>query len=420
MSEIEIEDISSLNEESFLPNFIKEHNVMLCDKNATTSDLIQLVIEKYGPTSAFYIINIGEVIRRVQLWKKLFPTVESCYAVKANPNPILCKLLAACGVGFDVASIDEINIVKNLVNDKSKIIFAHPIKPTNSIVYSRVVDVDNLVFDSEHELYKIKLHHPKAKLFMRLKVNDSKSLCKFSDKFGVPKEDIEFLLDLAHKMNLNVVGISFHVGSGCKDALQYYEAIELAKYAFDVAKNKDYYTFNILDLGGGFSGGNDLESMQLLNEISTQVYRALKDFFDYDIDNNNGLKIIAEQGRFYSTESHKLVLNVIGKKIKIDKETKEKSQTIYLNDGTYGSFSSIKNDHQTPIILPYNNDDIEKYRTRVEGNSCDSIDLISENMLLPELEVSDMVYVEAMGAYSLASSSKFNGLYIKDFFYVMT
>ena len=419
MDSIEFEDYVSSNEESFLPNFIKEHNVMLCDKNATTSDLIQSIIEKYGPTSAFYIINIGDTIRRVQLWKKLFPTIDAYYAVKANSNPILCKLLAFCGLGFDVASIDEINIVKNLVNDKSKIIFAHPIKPVNSIIYSRVVDVDNLVFDSEHELYKIKLHHPKAKLLMRLKVDDKGSVCRFSNKFGISKEDIEFILDLAHKMNLNVVGVSFHVGSNCKDATQYYSAIEMAKYAFDVAKTKDYM-FDIIDVGGGFSGSNDDSSIELLNEISLEIYRAMKDFFNYDTENENKIKLIAEPGRFFCTSSHTLVLNVIGKKIKIDHDTKEKIQTIYLNDGLYGSFSAIKNDHQNPEILPYNNDDIDKYKTTLQGNTCDGIDVVCENTVLPELEISDMVYVESFGSYTIASSSQFNGFYIKDFYYVMT
>jgi len=70
---------------SFLPNFIKEHNVIIVDKKeATTSDLIQTIIEKYGPSGAFYIVNIGDILRRVQLWKKLFPTIDPHYAVKSN------------------------------------------------------------------------------------------------------------------------------------------------------------------------------------------------------------------------------------------------------------------------------------------------------------------------------------------------
>jgi hypothetical protein len=45
--------------ETFLPNFIKDHDVLIINKkDATTQDFIQLIIEKYGPPGAFYIVNI--------------------------------------------------------------------------------------------------------------------------------------------------------------------------------------------------------------------------------------------------------------------------------------------------------------------------------------------------------------------------
>ncbi len=404
--------------ESFLPNFIKDHDVLIINKkDATTEDYIQLIIEKYGPPCAFYIVNIGDILRRIQLWKKIFPTIDAYYAVKSNPSHVICELLGSCGIGADVASIEEINIVKNKVHDLSKIIFAHPIKPINSIVYARTVDVDKLVFDSEHELYKIKLHHPHAELFMRLKVDDKDSECRFSEKFGVEKDDIEFLLDLASKMHLNVVGVSFHVGSNCRNPRQYYFAFEMAKYAFDIGKTKGY-AFNVIDIGGGFSGTADEEEML---KTSEEIYNGLRVFFDYTIDNaeSTGLNLISEPGRFFCTNSHTLVLNVIGKKVKIDKTTGEKIQTLYLNDGTYGSFSAINYDHQKPEIIPYNNDDVEKYRTVAFGFSCCGQDMICDNSMLPELEISDLVYVKNFGAYTVASSSKFNGLYVNDFYYIM-
>jgi ornithine decarboxylase len=407
------------DELSFLPNLIKEHNVILANKNATTPDLIQIVIEKYGPSSAFYICNLGNILRRVQLWKKLFPKITAYYAVKSNPSPILCKLLGALGMGMDVASQEEINLVKNLVSDKSKIVYAHPVKSISSISYSRTVDVDLLVFDSEHELYKIKLSHPYSKLLMRLKVDDRNSLCRFSEKFGVDKDDIDFLLDLAHKMGLDVIGFSWHVGSNCKNAHQYYTAIEMTKYAFDIAKQKGFSP-TMIDIGGGFTGNDDVQSINLLNETSEEIYRAMKDFFNYDTENENNIKLIAEPGRFFCTNFCTLTLNVIGKKVKIDKNTGEKTQVLYLPDGLYGSFSNITYDHQKPELIPYNNDDVQKYKTTFQGSTCCSIDKICENVLMPELEVGDLVYVEEMGAYTISSSSQFNGFHVNNFFYVLT
>ena len=407
--------------ESFLPNFIKENNVMLVESTSTTSDLIQNIIEKYNPDGSFYIIDIGRIIRRVKLWKEIFPLVDPFYAVKCNSSKLICKLLSLMGIGFDVASVSEINIVKNIVNDLHKVIYANPVKDSNSIRYARTTDIDFLTFDSEHELYKLKLYHPNSKLLIRLKVNDKDSECTFSEKFGVEKEEIEKLLTLAHSMQLDIVGTCFHCGSNCKNPKQYYEAIELSKYAFDIAF-KIGFQFNILDIGGGFSGLNDNVSLKLLTETSTEVTTALNKMFNYSEDTKESteFKVIAEPGRFFVTDSHTLVLSVIGKKIKTDKESGKKRMIYHLSDGTYGSFSCINYDHQIPILIPYNNDDIEKYESVIFGNTCDGLDKICNSTLLPELTISDLVYCENFGSYCLASASSFNGFSVTDFFYVMT
>lgn len=419
-SSMEQQNDSEEQNESFLPTFIKENDVMLVDSSSTTSDLIQNIIEKYNPEGSFYIIDIGRIIRRVKLWKELFPLVDPFYAVKCNSNKVICKLLSLMGVGFDVASVSEINIVKNLV-DLHKVIYANPVKDSTSIRYARTTDVDFLTFDSEHELYKLKLYHPNSKLLIRLKVNDKDSECTFSEKFGVEKEEIEKLLTLAHGMQLDIIGTCFHCGSNCKNPKQYYEAIELCKYAFDLA-TKIGFKFTVLDIGGGFSGLNDQTSMKLLGDISGEVSHALDELFSYNEDtkDTSDLKVIAEPGRFFVTDSHTLVLSVIGKKIKLDKETGKKRMIYHLSDGTYGSFSCINYDHQNPILIPYNNDDVEKYESVIFGNTCDGLDKICNSTILPELTISDLVYCENFGSYSLASSSSFNGFSVSDFYYVMT
>ena len=85
---------------------------------------------------------------------------------------VICQLLSLLGAGFDVASKNEINLVKDYVNDIDNIIYANPYKESSSIQYARSIDVDTSVFDSEDELYKIRLYHPKCKLLIRLKVDD--------------------------------------------------------------------------------------------------------------------------------------------------------------------------------------------------------------------------------------------------------
>ena len=291
------------------------------------------------------------------------------------------------------------------------IIFANPVKESSQIKYARAQDIDMLTFDSESELYKIKLYHPNAKLLIRIKIDDSKSVCKFSCKFGVDLKDVQNILTLAKMSDLNIVGVSFHVGSNCKDLGTYYNAISEARKAFDIGKNLGF-NMNILDIGGGFPGDSCAGDQDCMDEsaitfenISKIVTRAISDFFpsvEYP-----ELKIIAEPGRYFAHSSHTLVLNIIGKKMKKDEENI--SYTYYLNDGVYGSFNCIIYDHSKPIIQPYNERNGVLYDSIIFGPTCDSFDTVTNHCKLPDLAIGEWVFVEDFGAYTTAAATTFNG-----------
>jgi ornithine decarboxylase len=423
-------------EYSELSLFLKENNVIIPskDKDLDIYEMIEQVFELNNPTTAFYIINLGEIIRQFKLWKELFPYIEPRYAVKCNPNKVICQLLSLLGVGFDVASKNEIILVKDFVNI-DKVIYANPYKESSSIQYARSMDVDTSVFDSEDELYKMKIYHPKSKLLMRLKVDDKNSLMKFSEKFGVDEHEVEKLLRLAKNMDLNVTGVSFHVGSGCMDASQYYRALELCKTVFIKAKDIGY-NFNMVDIGGGFPGFQDEQSIELLKGISHQVYLGFKDFFsgEFNIrtlycddkfeqnENNPDLEIISEPGRFFVQSSHTLLVNVIGRKIKSSRMADGETKLTYcynMNDGIYGSFNCIYFDHQKPEVLPYNERNGESYSSVVYGPTCDSMDKICMDIKLPELAIGEWCFVKNFGAYTVAASTEFNGFTKTKAFYIL-
>jgi ornithine decarboxylase len=149
----------------------------------------------------------------------------------------------------------------------------------------------------------------------------------------------------------------------------------------------------------------------------------MKDFFGDDLLNKS-IRFIAEPGRYFVEKSHTLVLNVIGKKREtyINNDTNELEEIIiyYLNDGVYGSFNCIYFDHKKPCVLPFNERN-EKilYKSKIFGPTCDSIDLITEEIMLPELAIGEWVYVENFGAYTTASSSSFNGFITTDYKYIL-
>ena len=152
-------------------------------------------------------------------------------------------------------------------------------------------------------------------------------------------------------------------------------------------------------------------------------HKAQQDFFSKEIDEEK-IQFIAEPGRYFVEKSHTLVLNVIGKKREtyINETTQKEEEIIiyYLNDGIYGSFNCIYFDHKKPIVLPFNERN-EKilYKSKIFGPTCDSIDLITSEIMLPELSIGEWVYVENFGAYTTAASSSFNGFITTDYKYIL-
>lgn len=372
-------------------SILRDYNVKVYTKDEDTFDIINQTLEGNTTEEAFYIVDIGKIVRQVQKWNEHLPNVKPFYAVKCNPSELVLKVLASLDVNFDCASKNEIASVVGITNDPSRIIFANPCKMSNQIKYARANDVDLMTFDCDNELYKIKLYHPYSRLILRIRVDDSSSVCRFGCKFGIDPVDAQKLLEIAKTLSLNVVGVSFHVGSGCKDHDLYRKAITDAKYVFDVASELGM-KFDTLDIGGGFEN-DSFESAAKVIESAI-----LEHFPD-----GSGVKFIAEPGRFFVSSSHTLVVNVIGKK------NVESGFVYYLNDGMYGSFNCVHFDHALPLVCPFNERDGQRYKSVIFGPTCDSMDKISDDVLLPELAIGEWCYVEDFGAYTCAAASGFNG-----------
>ena len=234
-------------------SFFQKNNVKFYGNDYETYDIINDYLEDNQSDHAFFIIDLGEITKAYNKWTTLLPNVKPHYAVKCNPNPVILEALATLGCNFDCASENEIKTIIEITKDPSRIIFANPCKMSSQIRYARANDVDLMTFDCEEELYKIKLYHPYAKLILRLAVDDSKSLCKFNKKFGCRLEQVDEVLRIAKTLKLDIVGFSFHVGSSCSSAENFYEAIRDCRSAADIAQSIGI-RINTIDIGGGFPG----------------------------------------------------------------------------------------------------------------------------------------------------------------------
>lgn len=394
-------------------NYISDKDIKIYDTKLEQFDIINQYLEKKKGEQSFILVDLGDIIRQFYRWKKNLPRVIPYYAIKCNPCPIIIELLDKLGCCFDCASQQEILQTINLGVKPEKIIFANPCKPVDYIKFSRSNDVDLLVVDSCYELFKIKLYHPEAEILVRIQVDDSKSLCKFNCKFGVELENVKEILETGKTLNLNIIGVSFHVGSGCEDAQVYWTALSDCKKVFDIAKSLDI-NMKLIDIGGGFPG---VSNSKVAFESMAEVINA---GIDEIFSGGGGIKFIAEPGRYFVASSHTLVCSIINKKEKINKETGEKLITYYLSDGVYKTFSNTIFDYAKPTFIPFNERNEKTYQSILYGESCDSLDIICRDCQLPSLAIGESIVVLEIGAYSCSTMTGFNGFTKPELFYILT
>ena len=413
-------DLAGVGDLGFdLSALIREHNLRIFTKDTCIIEIINTVLEHDTTEEPFFIVDLGKVIRQYRRWVELMPDIQPFYAIKCNNNPLVLKVLGGLGCNFDCASRNEIAAVIATSVDPDRIVFANPTKMTSQIKYARGNDIDLMSFDSDNELYKIKLYHPYSALLLRIRVNDEGSLCRFGCKFGVATQDAGALLAIAAALKLNVVGVSFHIGSGCSNVDRFAEAIRDARSVFRTAAEHGF-ELSMLDIGGGFPGVDvdagppapDTSSFEAIAGVVNATVAS--EFADVA-----GLRVIAEPGRYMVASTHTLVVNIISKKERVGDDG-QKEFVYYLNDGIYGSFNCIFFDHQKPVICPFNERDGQLYRSKIFGPTCDSIDMIIEQTMLPELAIGEWCYVQQFGAYTASASTSFNGFANAGTVYVMT
>ncbi len=363
-------------------------------------ELVKLAKE-YG--TPLFIIDHAKIRENFRTFKKNLPKVQAYYAVKANSNQEIIKTLFKEGSSFDVASYNEfIQIYEQLKSfrkkDKDffiwdKIIFSNTIKDRHTL--KKIKKYKPLVtYDNADEVKKIKEYCPTAGLVLRLKVPDSGSQVEMGSKFGAEPGEAGDLIKQAFELGLTVEGLSFHVGSQCTNFDNYTSALQITAQIFNDCRKKGYNT-KIVDIGGGFPVSYDSQ-VPKFKQLAEIMSSEIKRLFPQDIE------LIAEPGRFMVATAATLVSEIIGK------ARRDGKIFYHINDGVYHTFSGIVFDHWIPNFHAFKRGRQEV--CAVVGPTCDSFDKISVSEQLPtSLQIGDYFYTENIGAYSIASATKFNG-----------
>ncbi|KAF7379228.1 hypothetical protein HZH68_017073 [Vespula germanica] len=361
-------------------------------------DILKKIITTLDQEDAFYILDLGIIIKKHQDWIKKMPRVVPYYAVKCNSNPMVIKLLAAMNANFDCASKQEIQDVMQLGILPDRIIFANPTKCPSHIKFAKSVGVDKMTVDGKLELFKIK------KLFPEANKSVSTDSVNLGMKFGCnPDDEAKKLIQLTKDLDLILYGFSFHVGSPCKEFNAYKHGIEICKEFITFAKSIGCKDIKLIDIGGGFPGESGTE----IDELSYVINDAIK-----EIDPT--IEIISEPGRYYVTSAFTLAAYLHSKKTIWEENSPR--HMYYINCGVYSGFvDELLNLHSRQPISLSNKDNLlqpvsdKQYLSTICGPTCNSFDCIIKDVLLPEFHIGDWLVWSDMGSYTSSISFEFCG-----------
>ncbi|KAK0046655.1 ornithine decarboxylase [Biomphalaria pfeifferi] len=390
---------------------------IIADPMPCMTQLIQdkiVALEARGSEDAFCVCDVGDVVKKYRAWKELLPRVEPFYACKCNTDEVVVKTLADLGAGFDCASKGEISLILKQGVPPERIIYANPCKQKSFIKYAAKHNVDMMTFDNEMELVKIKEVYPNAKLVLRiLPTSQVKVQCQLGNKFGCHPTNVSKLVTKAKELELDVMGISFHCGSGVQEARAFSLAVKQAYDAWQICVQMGF-NMTLLDIGGGFPGQKSAPIS--FPEIATILNDALDTYFPPE----KGVRIISEPGRYFVASAYTLAANIIAKRT-VSRDSSdadgcsevtkndEPSHMYYVNDGVYGSFNCILYDHAHAEAHVFSDSPL-RFTSSVWGPTCDGLDCIIKECRLPEMEVGQWMYFPDMGAYTIAAGSTFNGM----------
>nr|XP_008528707.1 PREDICTED: antizyme inhibitor 2 [Equus przewalskii] len=340
-----------------MAGYLSETDFVMVEEGFSTRDLLEeLTLGASQATTdevaAFFVADLGAVVRKHFCFLKCLPRVRPFYAVKCNSSLGVLKVLAELGLGFSCANKAEMELVQRIGVPASKIIYANPCKQIAHIKYAAKHGVRLLSFDNEIELAKVVKSHPSARMVLCIATDDSHSLSRLSFKFGASLKSCRHLLENAKKSHVEVVGVSFHIGSDCPDPQAYAQSIADARLVFEIGAELGH-RMHILDLGGGFPG---VEGTKVrFEEITSVINSALDLYFPEDC----GVDILAKLGRYYVTSAFTLAISIIAKKeVLLDQPSREeenssapKTIVYHLHEGVYGIFNSVLFDNTCPTPI---------------------------------------------------------------------
>jgi len=345
-----------------------------------------------GYDKPFLLVDPAIIRTKARRFKAAMPRVHPHYAVKANPHPEVLRTLIAEGVSFEIASIAELDLLLSLGVAPAEIYYSNPMKSRQYVAYAAAKGVEWFVVDSVEELRKVVEIKRDAKLYLRIDAPNVGSDWPLSGKFGAEPGEADEIVQAAVALDADLAGVTFHVGSQCRNPENWRVGIDNAKRLFRSMRLKGLRP-RLLNIGGGYPVQHT-KPIPSIETIGETVNRALAGL-------PAGTRVMAEPGRYLVSDAGWFVCRVVGT------ATRRGSRWVYLDAGMFGGIIETTEGLQYEVVterhgklIPYT----------VAGPTCDSVDVVMREQMLPEdLRADDFVYIPNAAAYTTAYASNFNG-----------
>ena len=345
-----------------------------------------------GYAKPFLLVDTSIVRTKARRFKAAMPRVQPHYAVKANPDPRVLKTLIEEGVGFEIASIAELDILLGLGVPAAEIYYSNPMKSRAYLEYAAAKGVEWYVLDSVEELRKIVSVKPDAKLYVRIEAPNVGSDWPLAGKFGIKSTEVDGIIAEAVALSADLGGVTFHVGSQCRNPENWRVALEKARALFDLMAKAGLKP-RLLNIGGGYPVRH-VRPIPSIEVIGAVVNEGLKAFPD-------DVQVIAEPGRYLVSDAGYFVCRVLGT------ATRAGKRWMHWDAGLFGGVIESSEGLRYRIRTDRSGPDIA---WTVGGPTCDSVDIVMKEEPLPsDLQEGDFVYIRNAGAYTTAYASQFNG-----------
>ncbi len=359
------------------------------------------MLESLNPSYPVFCVYPEVFARATREFVEGFPG-RVLYAVKCNPHPAVLEMLYRAGIRhFDTASLPEIAQVRESFSD-AMLYFMHPVKSRAAISSAyNVYGVRHFVLDHASELEKIldQTGGDNVTLIVRVATPSGGASYDLSSKFGARPADAVELLQAVRRAGCKS-GLAFHVGSQCVTTGAYRTALGIIGDILDAAG----VDIQFLDVGGGFPAHYPGTEVPALANFLAEVERGLP-----ALSLRRDCVLMCEPGRALVAHGCSLVVQV----------QLRKGDSLYINDGIYGSLSEmVTAGIRLPCELirldgapPGESADFTLY-----GPTCDSTDVLPHRFSLPaDVREGDWLKLDTIGAYSNAAATRFNGFHTETF-----